>query len=311
MSILKLKPAYKDYIWGGSRLKEEYNKEFEGETLAETWELSCHKDGHSIVVNDEANTITFDEYIKKNGKSILGKNLERFEEFPILIKLIDAKGELSIQVHPDDEYALKNENQFGKTEMWYVTDCKDGAFLYYGFKDEISKEEFENRIKNNTLLEVLNKVEVKKGDVFFIESGTIHAICSDTTIAEIQQNSNVTYRVYDYGRVDANGNQRDLHIDKALEVTNRNVSTPYECKDGHLAKCEYFTVDKVVVDNDSFSDVADDKTFKHILVVDGEGTIKSNDESIEVKKGDSLLVTANTGDYTVTGNCEILLTYID
>lgn len=200
MSILKLKPSCKDYLWGGHRLVEEYGKEYDGDVLAESWELSCHPDGPSVIVNGDHVGKTLQQYIEEEGKGVLGTHCGRFRDFPILIKFIDAKDNLSIQVHPDNRYALKNEGQYGKTEMWYVMDAGKDAFLYYGFKKEVSKEEFEKRIKENTLLEVLNAVPVQKGDVLFIESGTIHAIGKDILIVEIQQNSNVTYRVYDYGR---------------------------------------------------------------------------------------------------------------
>ncbi len=205
MSILKLKPSCKDYIWGGSRLKKEYGIGYDGEVLAEAWELSCHPDGPSYIVNSRYAGKTLQQYIDEEGKEVLGTHCRRFRDFPILTKFIDAKDNLSIQVHPDNRYALKNEGQYGKTEMWYVMDAGKDAFLYYGFKKEISREEFARRIQEDTLLEVLNAVPVQKGDVLFIESGTIHAIGKNILIAEIQQNSNITYRVYDYGRVGKDG----------------------------------------------------------------------------------------------------------
>ena len=177
MAILKLAPSFKDYIWGGRRLIEEYHKPYEGDILAESWEVSCHPDGPSFVTNGAYAGKTLQEYIDLAGREVLGSNCRRFDEFPILIKFIDAKDNLSIQVHPDNAYALKYEHQYGKTEMWYVVDCEEGAYLYYGFNREVSKEEFAERIKNNTLLEVLNPVKVKKGDVLFIESGTIRFFC--------------------------------------------------------------------------------------------------------------------------------------
>ena len=221
MSVYKLQPSYKDYLWGGHRLVDEYGKDYDGDILAESWELSCHPDGPSTIVNGPYAGKTLEEYIETAGKEVLGSNCRRFRDFPILIKFIDAKQNLSIQVHPDNRYALKNEGQYGKTEMWYVVDAEKDAFLYYGFKKEISREEFARRIQEDTLLEVLNAVPVHKGDVLFIESGTIHAIGKGILIAEIQQNSNVTYRVYDYGRVGKDGKKRDLHIEQALAVTNR------------------------------------------------------------------------------------------
>lgn len=211
MSILKLKPSCKDYIWGGSRLKKEYGIGYDGEVLAEAWELSCHPDGPSYIVNSRYAGKTLQQYIDEEGKEVLGTHCRRFRDFPILTKFIDAKDNLSIQVHPDNRYALKNEGQYGKTEMWYVMDAGKDAFLYYGFKKEISREEFARRIQEDTLLEVLNAVPVQKGDVLFIESGTIHAIGKNILIAEIQQNSNITYRVYDYGRVGKDEKKRPAH----------------------------------------------------------------------------------------------------
>lgn len=226
----------------------EFGKEYDGDKLAETWELSCHPDGPSYVANGEYAGETLSEYILMEGKKVTGTHSRHYSQFPLLIKFIDAKDDLSIQVHPDDEYAMKNEGQYGKTEMWYIVDCEEGASLYYGFSREVSKEEFEERIKNKTLLEVLNKVEVHKGDVLFIEPGTIHAIGKGNLIAEIQENSNVTYRVYDYGRKDANGKERDLHIEKALQVTKRVPILRKKSFEPHIVDCDYFTVDKVVLD---------------------------------------------------------------
>ena len=214
MALLKLKPSFKDYLWGGHRLVDHYYKEYDGEILAESWELSCHPDGPSYIANGTYTGMTLRQFIEKEGKEVLGTNCAKFEDFPILAKFIDARDHLSIQVHPDNSYALQNEGQYGKTEMWFVMDCEPGSYLYFGFQKEISKEEFAERIANDTLTEVLNKVEVQKGDSFFIEAGTLHAIGKGILIAEIQQNSNLTYRVYDYNRKDAQGNTRELHIDK-------------------------------------------------------------------------------------------------
>ena len=195
-------------------MRDEYGKKCDFDKVAESWELSCHKDGNSVIDSGEYKGLTLSEYVEKAGKAVLGTDCEKFENFPILIKLIDAKDNLSVQVHPDNEYALRVEGEYGKTEMWYVVDCDPGASLLYGFTHEISKEEFRQRIENNTLLEVTNRVEVHPGDVFFIESRTLHAIGKGILIAEIQQNSNTTYRVYDYGRVGADGKPRQLHIEK-------------------------------------------------------------------------------------------------
>lgn len=310
MALFKLKPSFKSYLWGGRRLAEEFNKDFDGDILAESWELSCHKDGLSYIDNGENKGMSLREYIEKNGRKVLGTNCEKFEDFPVLIKLIDAKKDLSVQVHPDNEYALKNEGQYGKTEMWYIVDCKPGAQLFFGFKKDISKEEFKKRIKDNSLTDILNAVEVKKGDVFFIEAGTIHAIGKDIVIAEIQQNSNVTYRVYDYGRKGADGKERELHIDKAVEVTKTG---PAENKSfaPDIAACEYFTVDKLYLDGEYISEVSGkvaDKSFVSILFLDGSGEIKCGDEKEKFKKGDSFFLTADSGEYQIRGKGEALVT---
>lgn len=245
------------------------------------------------------------------GRKILGKHARKFEQFPVLIKFIDAAGDLSVQVHPSDEFALENEKQYGKTEMWYVVDCEEGASLYYGFSREVSTEELEQRIRDNTLLDVLNKVYVKKGDVLFIEPGTIHAIGKGNVIAEIQQNSNVTYRVYDYGRKDKDGKERDLHIEKALQVTSRIPILRQKSFEPHIASCEYFTVDKLVLDGGimkRMSGTVDPTTFVSMLVLDGEGVIRAGEEELKFRKGDSLFITADTGNYEIEGACEVLVT---
>lgn len=325
MSILKLKASCKDYLWGGHRLADEYGKEYDGEVLAETWELSCHSDGPSLIANGPYAGKTLQEYIDGEGKEVLGTHCRRFKEFPILIKFIDAKQNLSIQVHPDNRYALKNEGQYGKTEMWYVMDAGENAFLYYGFKKEISREEFEDRIKNDKLLEVLNAVPVQKGDVLFIESGTIHAIGKDILIAEIQQNSNLTYRVYDYGRVGKDGKKRDLHIEKALAVTNRVPLVKSKNSYPHVADCDYFTVDKLNMDGNvmrRMEGYVTAESFVSILFLDGEGKVycpdrdetargeNTDDRCVNYKKGDSLFLSAGTGKYIIEGSCDALITTI-
>ncbi len=313
MSVLSLKPACKDYLWGGSRLIEEYGKEYSGEVLAETWELSCHPDGPSVIANGAYAGKTLQQYIDAEGKKVLGTNCRRFRDFPILTKFIDARDNLSIQVHPDNRYALKNEGQYGKTEMWYVMDAGKEAFLYYGFKREISVEEFAERIEKDTLLEVLHAVPVQKGDVLFIESGTIHAIGKDILIAEIQQNSNVTYRVYDYGRVGKDGKKRDLHIEKALAVTRRVPIVRDRSSYPHIADCDYFTVDKLNLDGRVMKKMEGNvsaASFASILILDGEGTITSGAGTAAYKKGDSFFLPAGSGSYMVEGSCDALITTI-
>ena len=317
---LLLKPVIKDYLWGGTRLKTEFGFETDKEIAAEGWMLSCHKDGNSVVADGEFAGLTLAQYIEKEGKSVLGTNCEKFENFPILIKLIDAKDNLSVQVHPNNEYAQRVEGEYGKTEMWYVVDCDEGASLLYGFKHNITKEEFRERIENNTLLEVTNSVPVKKGDVFFIEAGTLHAIGKGILIAEIQQNSNTTYRIYDYGRVGADGKPRQLHIDKAVDVTNLCPAKPYPQSEPvdmggwtkkRLAKCEYFTVDVINVDTSAALE-ADKSSFVNILVLDGGCVLSSEgNDAVELKKGDSVFIPAGLGKFELTGKCSAVMTHID
>lgn len=322
MYPMLMKPAFKDYIWGGTRLRDDFGKDCDFDKVAESWELSCHKDGNSVIANGEFAGMSLSEYIEKQGKSVLGTNCARFENFPVLIKLIDAKDNLSVQVHPDNEYAQRVEGEYGKTEMWYVVDADEGATLLYGFKHEISKEEFRERIENNTLLEVTNAVPVKKGDVFFIRSGTLHAIGKGILIAEIQQNSNTTYRIYDYGRVGKDGKPRELHIDKALDVTKLCPAEPYpetewvtaDSKTGWkkklLSSCEYFTVNALDIP-ESAELTADEKSFVSLLFLDGTSTISYDGGKLDVKKGDSVFIPAGFGSFKINGKCSAVMTTID
>ena len=304
MYTLKLKPALKDYLWGGTRLKTEYKMESDLEKVAEAWVLSTHKDGPSVVLNGELCGKTLTEAVEIFGADCLGENGKKFSYFPILIKLIDARDDLSVQVHPNDEYALKVEGEYGKTEMWYIVDCEEGAALYYGFKEEISKEEFREKIADNTITDVLNRVPVKKGDVFFIPSGTIHAIGRGILIAEIQQNSNTTYRVCDYGRLGADGKPRPLHIDKAVEVTNLTPPPESESKDlsaGTLAECEYFKVRLFSTDKQKEIEV-DNTSFTSLLCLEGEVSF----DGVTLVKGDCAFIPANRGKITFKGSATLI-----
>ncbi len=315
MYIMKLQPVFKDYLWGGQKLRTEYGFESELSKLAEGWMLSCHKDGENVILNGEYAHKTITEVLKENS-NFLGTNGNKFEYFPILIKLIDAKDNLSIQVHPNNEYAMRVENEYGKTECWYVLDCDDGAELIYGFNRKISNEEFKEGINNNTFLDTVNKVKVKKGDFFFIEAGTLHAIGKGILLAEIQQNSNTTYRVYDYGRVGADGKTRELHIDKALDVTkceppkfDTKPQGEIEKFDGYskqlLTSCDLFTVEEVNVIN-TYTGNTDDTSFVSVLVTEGEGVI----DSISIKKGDSLFIPAGYGKFIISGNLKVILSKV-
>lgn len=299
--IFKLTPSCKDYIWGGTRLKAEFGKVSDTDIIAETWELSCHADGKSYLPSGES----LEAFFKANPKA-MGTACNKFNQFPLLIKLIDADKDLSVQVHPSDEYALKNENQLGKTEMWYVVDCAPRASLYCGFNRDVTLNEYKAAIQNNTLCSLLNKVSVKKGDMFFIKAGTIHAIGAGIVIAEIQQSSNVTYRVYDYNRKGADGKARELHVEKACQVTSLNAAGAEYNFGSHLAQCEYFTVDKLCV-NGSAQITADEKSFKAVLVLEGCITIGD----VTANKGDSVFISADSGKIDILGNGEALITYVE
>ena len=313
---LKLQPEFKEIIWGGNRLKTEYNKKSDLENIAESWELTVRPDGMNKIIGGEYDGYTLEEYINKNGFSVVtNKNLDRF---PLLIKFIDAQDNLSVQVHPDDAYGLANANSLGKTEMWYIIDAKPGAKLVYGLKPNCTNEMFKEAIKNNNVEEMLNYVDVKKGDVFFIPSGLVHAIGSGILLAEIQQNSNITYRVYDYNRVGKDGKPRELHVQDALNViVNRNEEEIEKIRfstnvknDTCLANCEYFKVDKFNVDGTlEFS--TNVESFNSILCLDGQGTISVNGEFYEISKGDSYFIPANFGNYSVTGSLEIIVSKIN
>lgn len=318
--LLKLRPALKDYLWGGTRLKTDFGFQTDLDIVAEGWMLSCHKDGENIIANGKYEGKTLSDVIAAEGKKILGTNAQKFDCFPILIKLIDAKKDLSVQVHPDNDYALRVEGEYGKTECWYILDCDEGAELIYGFKQEISKEEFKQRIADNTFLEVVNKVPVHKGDLFFIDAGTLHAIGGGILLAEIQQNSNTTYRVYDYGRLGADGKPRPLHTEKAVDVTNCVPPTHDITPEGEtivcdgntkqlLTKCDLFTVSSVEV-SCAYSGTADSSSFVSVLCTAGSGEIACGAETFSIQKGDSFFLAANSGDYTVTGNVTLVETRV-
>jgi len=310
--VFKLKPAIKDYIWGGTRLRDEFGKTSDGERLAESWELSCHPDGLSVIDGGKFGGMTLADYLAENPEDMGTKGMT-CERFPIMIKLIDARENLSVQVHPNDEYAMEHEGESGKNEMWYVVDCESDSSIIYGFKEEITKAEFRQAIEENTLLDKVNVVPVQKGDIFMIHAGTLHAIGKGCLIAEIQQSSNVTYRVYDYGR------PRELHIDKALDVTKRTRSdipeqtggTPICAQTCRLIGCEYFNVFRQDICGMG-EENCNGGSFTHILLLDGSGTLESGDtysEKLTAKKGDSFFVSAGT-NWRITGECSIIYTVI-
>ena len=320
MRPLKLTPAFKDYLWGGTRLRADFGFETDLSPVAEAWVLSCHKDGHSVIAEGADAGMTLADWIAREGKAVLGKNVAEMPDFPILIKLIDAEKPLSPQVHPDDAYARVHGEGYGKTALWYVLDATPGSTLYYGFNRALDREELAARMADGTLLSAVNAVEVKPGDCFYVEAGTIHGIGAGILIAEIQQSSNATYRVYDYGRLGADGKPRPLHTEQAQAVLNtkavdaagmtRPVFTP---KNGYavakLAKCPYFTIDALHI-TDAAALVADKSSFHALLCTEGEGTLCYGDGRIPYRRGDALFLPAGLGEYALTGMGKVLLTYI-
>ncbi len=307
---LLLKPPVKDYLWGGRRLKDEYGYQCDSDIAAEAWVLSCHKDGASVVSNGEYAGKTLPQALEQMGNAALGEKASAFSYFPVLIKLIDARDRLSVQVHPSNDYALRVEGEYGKTEMWYVVDCEPGAELIYGFTGSLTAKDFRERIENNTLLEVCNRVAVKKGDVFLIQAGTLHAIGAGILIAEVQQNSNTTYRVSDYGRLGADGKPRALHIDKAVDVTSLTPpGIPYgaigdvtEMPGGtyrRLAACEFFTSQLLTVTDTMLVGCAD--SFTSLLCLEGSCTLEWGEgQSLPLDKGSSVFLPAGMNAHIAT-----------
>lgn len=307
---LKLTSICKDYIWGGEKLRTLYGKDTDISPIAESWELSCHKDGYSIICGGKHDGKTLDEYIKENP-SILGTSVNG-AELPILIKLIDAADNLSVQVHPNDEQAKEWEGQNGKTEMWYVVDAEKDARITYGVCRDTTKEELVDAIREKRVEELLNSVPSKKGDVFFVEAGTIHAIGKGNLIAEIQQNSNVTYRLYDYGRVGKDGKERELHIEKGVKAANckkidQKEITVLDDDTRMLGSCEYFVVKEVKFDGEK-SFVADAKTYHALIVIDGKLDIIGKDFRVNMDAGETVFVPAGLGEYALKGKATVLIT---
>ena len=317
---LLLRPSGKDYLWGGSRLNDEFEKNIDMTPLAETWECSTHPDGPSYVVGGEFDGQELAEVLKAYPE-YLGTRHKGENALPILIKFIDAKKDLSVQVHPTDAYAKEHENdQLGKTEMWYVLDASKDAKLVYGLKRDRTEDQMRKAIADGTLMKDLQWVSVKKDDLFFIEAGTIHAIGAGALVAEIQENSNLTYRLYDYDRVGKDGKRRELHVDKALQVANLKSSAEprqplrvlkyrqglaYEL----LTRCKYFEVYRMIANTERRQKVhyrADEIAFRVLLCVNGCGTISFEEGNIPFYKGDCIFVPADSEMLTIHGQAQFL-----
>lgn len=310
--LIKLSPAFKDYLWGGTKLRDVYGKQCDFDTIAESWELSAHPDGNSIVASGRHRGLTFSKYLETVGKEVLGWKCSPLQAFPLLIKFIDAKQNLSVQVHPNDDYALENENEYGKNEMWYVIDSEPGAGLYVGFNRDVEREEVEKRVQDDNILDILNFYPTKPGDVFFIPAGTVHAIGEGNLICEIQQSSNSTYRLYDYGRVDKFGNPRELHLGKALDVLNYEKYLPVDFEveqtDGRkFIRCKYFETN--IIDGEIQIPLEDD-SFHAVVCIDGVGEISVGDIHQSIKAGESVFIPASNNTLKIAGEISVVITKV-
>jgi mannose-6-phosphate isomerase len=309
MYPLKFENIYFDKIWGGRDLELFRSNLPEGD-IGESWDVACHSHGTSVVANGEFKGMKLDELIKLKGSEVIGTKITD-KWFPLLVKLINAKDKLSVQVHPDDEYGQRVEGEMGKTEVWYVVEAFEGANLVVGTKD-CAREQFKKAIETGEFDEYMNKIPVKKGDVYFVKSGLVHAIGEGVIIAEIQQNSDTTYRVYDYNR------GRELHVEKALEVVDLSLrgerskglrlnqegfSKTYYCL------CEHFALELYDV-YESFREFSDTERFYIFTAVDGEGEISYRGKSEVIRKGDSILIPAFLGEYEFKGVIKLLKSYV-
>jgi mannose-6-phosphate isomerase len=319
----KFIPAYKDYIWGGRNL-EKFGKVLPDGIIAEIWEISSHADGVSVVANGEYKGTPLTELLMKLGRKLVGNLLEEkdVKKFPLLVKLIDANDKLSVQVHPGDDYAKVHENgELGKNEMWYILSAKPGAKLIYDVKPGVNKDSFAKAVADNKIEDCLKQVEVFAGDSIDIPEGLVHAIGEGIVLAEIQQNSNTTYRVYDYNRTDKNGNSRPLHIEKALDVIDFNSQNRKEKCTGltvslgpnmhktFLIANKYFSVELYDI-NGKLNENADGSKFYIYVFTEGEAIINYQSGSEKLKAGESVLIPACLGNYSVEGSFKMLKSYV-
>jgi len=320
---LKFAPILKSIIWGGSDITK-----FKGITpaqdgIGESWEISGVEGNISVVEGGNLQGKSLQELIATYKDKLVGKKIyDKFgSKFPLLIKFIDARDNLSIQVHPDDELGMKRHNSFGKTEMWYVINATPGAFLYSGFDKQLNPEDYVKSIEDNTFVDYLAKHDVKKGDSFFLPAGRVHAIGAGTFIAEIQQTSNITYRIYDYNRTDADGNPRELHTELAKDAIDFKIYDNYRIDYGHeenqpvlLESCQYFTTNLLELDKPLVQDHSDKDSFVIYICMDGACEIKDvSGESVSVKQGQSILIPAdNTREISISpkGKVQLLETYV-
>ena len=319
MEPIKLRPIYKDYFTGGTwRLREQYGKtDTPYEITAESWELSCHPLGESIVDSGPHKGKSLSEYIKAADEDVVGTLGEKYDRFPLLIKFIDSDQDLVLGVHPPDAYAQEHENEMGKSEMWFYIDCEEGAIAHYGFNRDTSREEYLQKVADGTLMEIVGETEVHPGDAIMVNAGTIHGIGRGTLIAEIQQNSDATYSMYDYGR---NTPGVRLNIERSAEVLDfrkaESIILPKpapETWEGWrkywVGECPFFVVYRLEVDPCASLET-DQTSFHHLLFYRGSGEIRWEGGSFPIKQGDSVMVPANHGAYQITGDCKCLLSIV-
>lgn len=314
---LLFEPILQDRIWGGQKLKTVLQKNILTETTGESWEISSVQNNISVVTNGLFSNQSLDDLIEKYPVEILGTDIyKKFgKQFPLLIKFLDAKEDLSIQLHPNDDLAKKRHNSFGKTEMWYVVQAEPGARIIAGFKQKSSPDEYLHHLKNKTLLDVLQQIEVKTGDVFFLETGTIHAIGAGIVIAEIQQTSDITYRIFDWDRKDANGNERELHTALALQAINYNfVDTKRQYKEitnepNNIVDCPFFTTNFINL-NGEMNYLENKNHFKILMCIEGAFELKVGLDIYNFTKGQTTLVPAALKDFHISGKATILEIYI-
>jgi len=313
---LKFSPILKDKIWGGTKLKSLFNKAAETDKLGESWELSGYEGDESVVTNGFLAGNNLRELIEIYMGELIGDTV--FDEyglsFPLLFKLIDANENLSIQVHPGDEVAAERHNSYGKTEMWYVVDADKGAELIIGFNDDCSRETYLKAMSEDKVEDLLQKVPVTKGDVFFIPAGRVHAIGKGVVVAEIQQSSDVTYRIYDYKRKDDNGNERELHTEQALDVINfeasrqpKTIYSPLLNETTPLITCDYFTTNMLRFNKSLERQYAKLDSFVAYMCLDGTFTIESEGEKTTVIKGDTVLIPASIDELSLVPDGEVTL----
>lgn len=314
---LQFEPILKDRIWGGTKLKTYLNKPFSSNITGESWEISTVENDVSIISNGIFCGNSLNELINLYPNEVLGSKVyEQFgKQFPLLFKYLDAREDLSIQVHPNDELAKERHNSFGKTEMWYVMQADAEAQLIVGFKEKSSKEEYLSSLEHKNIVEILDSKKVQKGAVFFLETGTVHAIGAGTVIAEIQQTSDITYRIYDFNRKDALGNERELHVDLALDAINYNVVeaerfySKIENKSNEIVNCKYFTTHFIPL-NGVLNITKNGNSFTVFMCVDGAFELEVDEETFQYKTGDTILIPGEMTVFKIIGNASLLEIYI-